>query len=154
MSSTVDCSGMLTVLEIAPLKNGWAAAIMRMWAFQGIDRVPFRGVKAQSNTGRCSSFKPGAPSMVSCSSMNARILGAVEQLTGKSFPEEVFERIAHGADEAELVAAGLEETMVNGYNEIREIQGRFDGEPDLRTAAFIDAIDKVAVAYLDRGIFP
>ncbi|TXT19205.1 MAG: hypothetical protein FD138_4368 [Planctomycetota bacterium] len=30
MSSTVESDGMLTVLEIAPLKNGWAAAIILM----------------------------------------------------------------------------------------------------------------------------
>ena len=45
---------MLTVLEIAPEMNGWAAAIMRMWAFHGIDRVPCEAWNAQSNTGRCS----------------------------------------------------------------------------------------------------
>jgi len=31
MSSTVDSSGMLMVLEIAPEMNGWTAAIMRTW---------------------------------------------------------------------------------------------------------------------------
>ena len=42
---------MFTVLEIAPEMNGWAAAIMRMWAFQGIERVPCAAWNAQSNTG-------------------------------------------------------------------------------------------------------
>ena len=52
---------MFTVFEMAPEMNGWAAAIIRTWAFQGIDRVPLRGWKAQSNTGRCSAFKSAAP---------------------------------------------------------------------------------------------
>ena len=30
-SSTVTSSGMLTVLEMAPLMKGWTAPIMRMW---------------------------------------------------------------------------------------------------------------------------
>ena len=60
---------MLTVLEIAPERNGWAAAIILMWACQAIDRVPFVGWNAQSKTGRCSSRSSGAPSIVSCSSM-------------------------------------------------------------------------------------
>ena len=31
MSSTVASVGMLTVLEMAPERNGWTAPIMRMW---------------------------------------------------------------------------------------------------------------------------
>ena len=56
---------MLTVFEIAPDRNGWAAAIILTWPMYGIVRVPFIGLNAQSKTGRCSSFKPGAPSIVS-----------------------------------------------------------------------------------------
>ena len=41
MSSTVDSCGMLTVLEMAPDRNGWAAAIIFTWACQGIERLPF-----------------------------------------------------------------------------------------------------------------
>ena len=69
MSSGVVSRGMLTVFEIAPERNGWAAAIIRTWACQAIERLPLRGWNAQSNTGRCSSFRSGAPSIVSCSSM-------------------------------------------------------------------------------------
>ena len=69
MSAGVVSRGMLTVLEIAPDKNGWAAAIICTCARQAIDRTPFRGLNAQSNTGRCSSFNSGAPSIVSFSAM-------------------------------------------------------------------------------------
>ena len=57
------------VLEIAPERNGWTAAIIRRWARQGIERAPLRGWNAQSKTGRCSSSRSGAPSIVSCASM-------------------------------------------------------------------------------------
>ena len=60
---------MLTVLEIAPERKGWAAAIIRTCAFQGMLRVPLGGWNAQSNTGKCSAFKSAAPSMVSSFSM-------------------------------------------------------------------------------------
>ena len=51
---------MLTVFEMAPEMNGWAAAIMRMWAFQGIEpRAVGAAWKAQSKTGRCSGFRSG-----------------------------------------------------------------------------------------------
>jgi hypothetical protein len=38
-----------------------------------IERSPFWGLNAQSNTGMCSSFRPGAPSIVPCCSMYAVI---------------------------------------------------------------------------------
>ncbi len=81
-----------------------------------------------------------------------RLLASVEQLTGKSFAEAVLKQAATGASEEDLVVSGLEETMVFAYNEIREIQKQKD--TDLRTAAFISAIDKVAKSYLEMGIFP
>ena len=55
MSSTVASLGRLIVLEIAPLMNGWAAAIMRMWPSTGMKRWPcLPHLLAQSKTGRCS----------------------------------------------------------------------------------------------------
>jgi glutamate dehydrogenase (NAD(P)+) len=81
-----------------------------------------------------------------------RILKSVEELTGRSFPNSVFEDVATGASEEDLVNSGLEETMIHAYQEIREIAAR--ESVDLRTAAFISAIDKIGVAYGELGIFP
>ena len=86
--------------------------------------------------------------------INTEMLRAIEKLTGKTFDQEIFDRIATGADEADLVNSGLEETMVNAYWEIRNIQQRHEDKIDLRTAAFIDAIEKVARSYYELGIFP
>jgi glutamate dehydrogenase (NAD(P)+) len=83
---------------------------------------------------------------------NLRILAAVEDLTGKRFDAATVERVTAGAREADLVDSGLEDTMIAAYHEIREIAGRRD--VDLRTAAYISAIDKVAYSYEERGIFP
>ena len=76
MSSGVADSGRLTVFEIAPEMNGCTAAIIRMWPVCVIERVPLCGLKAQSKTGRCSSLRSGAPSMVSLASMKAMISAA------------------------------------------------------------------------------
>jgi len=83
-----------------------------------------------------------------------RLLRSVERATGTSFSAQEAQRIAHGASEVELVTSGLEETMVAAYHEIREIHKRLDGKADLRTAALICAIDKIATAYEQMGIFP
>lgn len=81
-----------------------------------------------------------------------RLLNAVAELTGQNLPKDVITQIAHGADEIDLVNSGLEETMITAYHEARETSKRHN--TDLRTAAFINAINKVAVSYLEMGIFP
>ena len=77
---------------------------------------------------------------------------AVEALTGKKLTDEARRNAIEAAGEEELVNSGLEETMVAAYAELRTIQK--DRKVDLRTAAFINAIGKVAMAYTQRGIFP
>jgi glutamate dehydrogenase (NAD(P)+) len=83
-----------------------------------------------------------------------KLLQAIEGATSRQFPEDMMASIAHGADEKDLVYSGLEETMAGAYQEIREIHKKLDGKADLRTAALIDAIDKVALCYMEMGIFP
>jgi glutamate dehydrogenase (NAD(P)+) len=83
---------------------------------------------------------------------NTRILGAVEELTGRKLDPARAAQASVGAGEADIVDSGLEDTMVHAYGEIREIAHTH--KTDLRSAAYISAIEKVARAYLDRGIFP
>ncbi|HEV3074488.1 MAG TPA: Glu/Leu/Phe/Val dehydrogenase, partial [Thermoanaerobaculia bacterium] len=83
-----------------------------------------------------------------------RILGAIEGATDKRFGAAEVAAITHGADEADLVNSGLEDTFVTAYARLREIRNRHRDQADLRTAAFIDAIDKIALCYGDLGIFP
>jgi len=85
---------------------------------------------------------------------NRRLLEVVQKLTGQSMSEEEILDFSRGASEEDLVNSGLEETMVNSYHKIRETRRRHRDEPDLRTAAFIVAIDMIAVTYGDLGIFP
>ncbi len=83
-----------------------------------------------------------------------KLLHTMEDLTGKKIAQEILEQVAHGANEEDLVNSGLEETMISAYNQFREIQKQHNNKIDLRTAAFINAINKVAVTYLELGIFP
>ncbi|MHB8764770.1 MAG: Glu/Leu/Phe/Val family dehydrogenase [Deferrisomatales bacterium] len=82
------------------------------------------------------------------------LLRAVEQVTGKRFDDREVHRLAQGPGEEALVASGLEETMVTAFHQIRERQRALGPGVDLRTAAFVGAIDKIAVAYQELGIFP
>lgn len=83
-----------------------------------------------------------------------RLLQAVESVTGRRFTPEEIVRVTQGASEEDLVRSGLEETMMGAYHPIRETWKRLAGKADLRTAALIVAIDKVAQSYEQLGIFP
>jgi glutamate dehydrogenase (NAD(P)+) len=85
-----------------------------------------------------------------------RILRAVDELTAETFDEDLMEtlieQVSFGAGERDLVNSGLEDSMTHAYNEIRAI--REEKDVDMRTAAFINAIDKIANSYEKMGIFP
>ena len=83
-----------------------------------------------------------------------RMLTAIEKATGRLFSDGERRRIAHGADEIDLVNSGLEETMIGAYHQIRELQKRDRRVLDLRTAAFLNALNKIATSYMELGIFP
>ncbi|HVB02767.1 MAG TPA: Glu/Leu/Phe/Val dehydrogenase [Chitinophagaceae bacterium] len=86
--------------------------------------------------------------------MNHHILGQIEGLTGKHVSVMEREFIEHGADEVDLVYSGLEETMITAVKEIREIWHSNKEILDMRTAAFVSAINKVGESYAQLGIFP
>ena len=85
---------------------------------------------------------------------NSRILGQMEDLTGKKVNDAERAYIMHGADEVDLVHSGLEETMITATREIMEIWDKNPNIPDMRTAAYVNAINKVATSYGELGIFP
>ena len=86
--------------------------------------------------------------------MNHHIVNQVEELTGKKITAVERDFILHGADEVDLVRSGLEETMIAATREIVDIWQKTPAIPDLRTAAYVCAINKVATSYAELGIFP
>jgi glutamate dehydrogenase (NAD(P)+) len=86
--------------------------------------------------------------------MNKHILGQMEDMTGKTVDPKERNFIEHGADEIDLVHSGLEETMVTATREIMDVWKANPEIPDMRTAAYVCAINKVATSYAELGIFP
>lgn len=84
----------------------------------------------------------------------SRIVQAVETLTGKSLAEQERKLLVHGADEADYVDSGLEDTMIEAYRQVKGAYMTNKKVKDLRTASFVVAIDKVAKSYMELGIFP
>lgn len=86
--------------------------------------------------------------------MNTHILSQIEELSGKKVGDTARNLIMHGADEVDLVHSGLEETMISATREIMDIWHANPEIPDMRTAAYVSAINKVATSYAELGIFP
>ncbi|HET6766225.1 MAG TPA: Glu/Leu/Phe/Val dehydrogenase [Chitinophagaceae bacterium] len=86
--------------------------------------------------------------------LNAHILGTIEELTTKKVSSRQREFIMHGPEEADLVYSGLEETMITATHEIMNLWKSNPEIPDMRTAAYVVAINKVATSYAELGIFP
>ena len=57
-----------------------------------------------------------------------------------------------GATELELVRSGLDDTMRGAYNDMAEVWRTRSDVPDMRTAAYLVSIGKVAGAYTAKGL--
>lgn len=80
------------------------------------------------------------------------VIDMVEATTGKSVPDEFKTRLMKGAGEIDLVRSGLDDTMRKAYNEIRDVYLSRPDVIDLRTAAFVVAIEKITRAYQELGL--
>jgi glutamate dehydrogenase (NAD(P)+) len=82
-----------------------------------------------------------------------RLIEAMEFLAGRALPETQKAVLARGPDEIDFVESALSETMRTAYRKIRALQEE-RGLPDLRTACWVYATERIATAYLAHGIFP
>ena len=85
--------------------------------------------------------------------INNDMLNAIEEMIGRPFSEIQRKNLGRGAGELDFVYSGLEETMIDSYQQIRDVMTKHN-IPDLRTASFVLAIEKVAASYEAMGIFP
>lgn len=82
-----------------------------------------------------------------------KIMDLMEKNTGKRITKKEREYLK-GADELDIIRSGLEDTMVNSYDHIRTILKRHKKMTSLRTAAYVDALEKIGVTYQKMGVFP
>ena len=79
-------------------------------------------------------------------------LTALESVSGQHVPEWMRNEIVQGAKELDLVRSGLDDTMRQSYEEMRETMSISDKVCDLRSAAYVIALDKISRWYRDLGI--
>ncbi len=83
----------------------------------------------------------------------AQMLKVIENMTGEKSASWMQKELAHGADELDLVRSGLDDTMRNSYQQLKEIYQSNDNVHDFRTAAYVVAIQKLVRAYIDIGVY-
>ncbi|KAI9009336.1 hypothetical protein CLU79DRAFT_849271 [Phycomyces nitens] len=83
-------------------------------------------------------------------SSRRKLLDLVENNAGRELTEAERKTIVHGAEEADLIYSGLEDTMIQACQETKQTAELKN--VDYRTAAYINAIQKIAVVYKDSGM--
>ena len=71
---------------------------------------------------------------------------------GWTLSPDFKERYLQGAGELELVRSGLDDTMRTAYQAMHKVWHERDDVTDLRTAAYLVAIDRVASSYRAKGL--
>ena len=84
---------------------------------------------------------------------NRRFIEVMEEVPWRNFSPSQRALLAEGPREIDFVRTALEETLTIAYHNIHDAWKQ-QSLPDLRTAAFYFAIQKVAGSYLHQGIFP
>ena len=83
---------------------------------------------------------------------NTTIADALERMTGQSIPEDLRDNFIAGSEEIELVRSGLEDVMHLAFQRMAETLKAEPELGDLRTAAYVASIRKIADAYEVIGI--
>ena len=82
----------------------------------------------------------------------SHLIEGIENMTGKIFPTELKSKSVQGASELDLVRSGLEDTMMETYKVISEVWNSNKDIPNLRTAAMMVSIKRVAQSYGSLGM--
>ena len=80
------------------------------------------------------------------------LIEGISALTGSDFPEHLAKKAIQGGKEIDLVRSGLEDTMRNAYEVISKTWNSDKRIKDLRTAAMMVAIKRIAQSYSSMGI--
>lgn len=90
---------------------------------------------------------------------NYHLLESVEEALKNHFgkdipvsPSESFQKRISGASEKDIVHSGLDYTMERSAKAIMKTAKQYDLGLDLRTSAYINAIEKIFITYRDAGI--
>ena len=78
------------------------------------------------------------------------ILKAIKQISTNKLPKELIDQLVHGANEDDIIASGLEDTMRVSFQEILEMKSAYNLD-NYRMAAYAIALKKIEKSYLEPG---
>ncbi len=84
---------------------------------------------------------------------NAALIAAIEN-EGKKIPDHLVKVLRQGPSEIDFVRSGLDDTMREGFQSIRERYWTNENTASYRIAAMAIAIEKIAVSYREMGVYP
>jgi glutamate dehydrogenase (NAD(P)+) len=73
---------------------------------------------------------------------------------GHKIPTELAEKLLNGPNELDLVRHGLDDTMRDAFQQIRDRYWSHDNIESYRIAAMAIGIEKIVISYHDRGVYP
>ena len=80
------------------------------------------------------------------------LIDGIEKMTGKIFPQDNLKKSIEGGSELDLVRSGLEDTMRNTYDVISDVWNSDKKGLNLRTAAMMVALRRIAQSYSSLGL--
>jgi glutamate dehydrogenase (NAD(P)+) len=83
----------------------------------------------------------------------AKMVQALEKMTGKQSEDWMQKELIYGADELDLVRSGLDDTMRNSFQQLKEVYNNNEKISDYRTASYVVAIQKLVRSYIDIGVY-
>ncbi len=79
------------------------------------------------------------------------IIKAIKHLSKETLPKSMIDKLVYGANEEDIVASGLEDTMRMAFQEILEYKVKYRLD-NYRMAAYAIALKKIEKSYLELGI--
>ena len=80
------------------------------------------------------------------------LLDELEKLANIKFSQPFIDKYSSGVKEIDLVRSGLEDTMRLSFQAILDKKNTHKGIKDLRTAAFVVALEKIVSSYSSAGL--
>lgn len=80
------------------------------------------------------------------------LIEAIESMTGSSMPAKYKTNFLEGTNEIDLIRSGLDDMMIDGFQEVKKEFLGNEKIPDFRTAAYKVAIEKIAMSYDSIGL--
>ena len=80
------------------------------------------------------------------------LIEAIESMTGTSMPIKYKTNFLEGTNEIDLIRSGLDDMMIDGFQEVKKEFLTNNKISDFRTAAYKVAIEKIAMSYDSIGL--